>query len=331
MELFVQKYNIEGDIAHEYLPLRNLKNEDNEICEFDTNEIQINLNHPLNIECQPSYDGTVNLILNDDINPPRIINSRFTVTENNRYKIINRNQTSQTNLYDVGKVDTQTRLFRNINNIPKIGLTHIGNHGQLKAGNYTFYIKFADNDYNQTDVVAESGNISIFKGSLTQVSSISGGLVDEATDKTITLCVSNVDTSFSKMYLYYVRTTSDLNGFRITKAAQITKPYEIKSTTVSITINGYEDITEIDYNDLNIKYNLVTAVKTQAQVQNMLFFGNVQSSNVNVKELQNISLYIPVHIKQREDSIGYLSYDYKTKSGDSLSNTEYYNPLNTYY
>ena len=43
-------------------------------------------------------------------------------------------------------------------------LVKIGYYGQLKGGNYTFYIKFADNDYNKTDVVGESGIVSIFKG-----------------------------------------------------------------------------------------------------------------------------------------------------------------------
>ena len=46
------------------------------------------LEHPVNIECQPSYDGTVNLILNDDLNPPKIINTRFTKLEDNKFKII---------------------------------------------------------------------------------------------------------------------------------------------------------------------------------------------------------------------------------------------------
>jgi hypothetical protein len=144
--------------------LRNLVEVDNSIVDFNTDELSIDLNNPLNIECQPSYDGTVNLIINDDKNPPRIINSRFTKIEDGRYRIINRNQKQQTNLYKRHKIDQQTRLFRNINNIPKFDLVGVSEFGQLKGGNYTFYIKLADNDYNKTDIVAESGQVSIFHG-----------------------------------------------------------------------------------------------------------------------------------------------------------------------
>ena len=151
-KLYTKSYPQEGDLQHSYSPLKTLLKSDNSIANFNTTELSIDLNHPLNIECQPSYDGTVNLIINDDKNPPRIINSRFSKIEDNRFKIINRNQTEQTNLYKEGSVDLSTRLFRNVNKIPKIDFVELNYFGQLKGGNYTFYIKYADNDYNNRRV-----------------------------------------------------------------------------------------------------------------------------------------------------------------------------------
>lgn len=332
VKLSIKTYKQEGDLAHEYQALRNVINENNEIVEFNTTELNIDLNNPLNIECQPSYDGTVNLIINDDKNPPRIINSRFSKIEDNKYKIINRNQLQQTNLYRVGKIDQQTRLFRNINRIPQIDLVNIYNMGQLKGGNYTFYVKFADNDYNKTDIVAESGQISIFKGYVGKPSSISGTIMEELTDKAVTIRISNIDTSFSKFYLYFIRETCDANGVRITKAGMISKPYDIKGNSEIITVNGYEDVEEISPEEINIQYNLVTAVKTQAQVQNMLFFGNVQGINVNVKDLQNISYFIKVKLRQNTESVGWIQQsNYSVLENASVDSTEYYNPLNIYY
>ena len=164
LQIKIKKYRQEGDLNHSYSPLRNIVKEDNSIVDFNTKELSIDLNNPLNIECQPSYDGTVNLIINDDKNPPRIVNSRFTKIEDGRYRIINRNQKQQTNLYKEHKIDQQTRLFRNINSIPRFELIGVSEFGQLKGGNYTFYAKLADNDYNKTDIVAESGQVSIFHG-----------------------------------------------------------------------------------------------------------------------------------------------------------------------
>lgn len=332
VQLAIKKYKQEGDLAHEYQPLHNMVNEEDAIVDFTTNELSINLDHPLNIECQPSYDGTVNLIINDDINPPRIINTRFSKIEDNRYRVINRNQKEQTNLYKKNKIDQQTRLFRNINKIPKIELFNISTIGQLKGGNYTFYIKFADNDYNQTDVVAESGQVSIFKGYESKISSISGTIVDERTDKAVTLKIDNIDTTFSKIYVYYTRETCDQNGIRIVKAGMFEQPYDIKDAVSFITINGFEDEKELTPEEINIQYNVVSAVKTQAQVQNMLFFGNVQSPEVNVKDLQNISYFIEVTLKQRGESIGWVDPEnYTTKEGDDITQSEYYNANNIYY
>ena len=81
VKLRVKKYKTEGDIAWEYNPLRNIKKSDGTVSDFkdiDNSSLKIDLSNPVDIECQQSYDGSVNLILNDDKNPPRIINSRIT-------------------------------------------------------------------------------------------------------------------------------------------------------------------------------------------------------------------------------------------------------------
>ena len=331
VELSLKVHKQEGDMAHEYNPLRNIIDKNNDIQDFDTDELDIDLNNPLNIECQPSYDGTVNLILNDDKNPPRIINTRFSKMEDNRYKVISRDQLEQTNLYRVGSIDQQTRLFRNINKIPKIDLLNISNAGQLKGGNYTFYVKLADSDINKTDIVAESGQITVYKGDITKISSISGTLYNELTTKAITLKITNIDTTFSKLYLYYSREFSDTNGIRMSEAAMIVKPYDIKGDSLLINVNGYEDINQISIEDLNIQYNIVNAAKTQAQVQNMLFLGNIQQSVFNLKELQNISYYIDVTMCKGEN-IGWISQEnYSIKENSDITEAEYYSPTNIYY
>lgn len=331
INISIQKYRQEGDLDHTYAPLKNLVDTDNSIVDFNTKELSIDLNNPLSIECQPSYDGTVNLIINDDKNPPRIINSRFTKIEDGRYRVINRNQKQQTNLYQKGKIDQQTRLFRNINNIPRFELIDVLGFGQLKGGNYTFYAKFADNDYNKTDVVAESGQISIFHGDAIRIASVSGTLQDERTDKSILLNLNNVDQSFSSVYLYYTREYSDTNGFRMSETVSILKPYVIKGDSLQITITGFEEEQIVDESELNIQYHYVNNVKTQAQVQNMLFFGNVDTDVAKNKELQNLSYFIEVSLNKSKDSIGWLDQNYQISEKDNLDQVEYYSPRNIYY
>ena len=344
LTLTVKKYNQEGDMAHEYRALRNklLAGQQQEsetgeqitpkdLTDFRTKEIDVDLDNPLNIECQPSYDGTVNLIINDDKNPPRIINTRFSAIEDNRYRIINRNQKEQTNIYEETMIDQQTRLFRNLNLIPRIQFMSVDYFGQLKGGNYTFYVKFADNDFNKTDVVCESGQISVFNGTLSSPRTIMGTLQDERTDKSVSIRINNIDTSFQKVYLYYTRETSDINGARITESAMIKEPYDIKNSYLDITINGFEEIETINEEELNIKYLYVDRVKTQAQNQGMLFFGNVEMTTVEPRDFQALSLYINVELKRLDESIGYVGTDYNNQSSDDSEQTEYYNPQNIYY
>ena len=70
------------------------------IVDLDTKDLQFDLNSPLEITAQSSYDGSVNLIFNDNKNIPRLINSRFSVLQNNTYEIVDRVGNNDTNLYD---------------------------------------------------------------------------------------------------------------------------------------------------------------------------------------------------------------------------------------
>ena len=60
------------------------------LIDLDTDKLNFDINHPVDITVQPSYDGSVNLILNDDKNIPRLINSRFSVREKGTYEIVDR-------------------------------------------------------------------------------------------------------------------------------------------------------------------------------------------------------------------------------------------------
>ena len=331
IKLKVKKYKDTGDIAWEYNPLRNLKKSDDQIDDFtvSNSQLKLDLENPIDIECQSSYDGSTNLIFNDDKNPPRIINTRVALLENNRYKIINRNQIKQSNLYTENELDQQTRLFRNVTRIPKIQFKNVDYFGTLKGGNYIFYIKYSDSDYNETDIVAESGIVSVFKGDLSNPKTCVGAYMDERTDKSIILYLKNIDTSFSYINIYYSRTSCDVNGISKTDFHKIKKTYEITDVNQTITINGFEELEDITAEDLNIQYNYVESVKSQAQVQNRLFFANVSKLKEDSATLSNLALYINVEECQEHD-IGYITDTYGIYKGD-ITAAEYYSPYNIYY
>ena len=164
----------------------------------------------------------------------------------------------------------------------------------MLGGNYTFYMKYVDGDGNESDFVAETFQIPIFKGTVGHPNTISGALLNERTDKAVVLLFTNLDTSFHKIKLYYSRETSDLNGFRNSYAAEIIEGFNITGDTMEILITGREEIEDIGLDVINSERFDFTSAKTQCQQQNMLFLGNISKSQYDAGKLRNLSLFFKV-------------------------------------
>ena len=287
---------------------------------------------PVTIEVQDSYDGSVNLILIADGCKPRIINSGFSVLPDDKYKFVNRKQDAATNIYS--QLERESELIRTSNVLTNIDLLGVQSGGQWKGGNYTFYIKFGDGDFNQTDVIAESGIVSIFNGNDGVPSTISGTLLDERTDKMIQLKITGLNTAYSKLYIYFTREYSDVNGYRMTEAGMLVEPIDInpvnpganvedKDLYQNIWLTGFEQQVPIDIEELNVDYHTVDWARAEAQHSNMLFLGNVgQKETFDLyRRLANKSLEVTAtyHL----DSIIPVQTDYSTGQ-------EYYSVRNIY-
>ena len=205
----------------------------------------------MDVECQTSYDGSTNLILNDDLSAPKIVNSSFTVKEGNSYERITRNQGTQTNLYRENNLKEEVRLQRTSDKFLKIDLDGVYTGGELPGGNYTFLIRYSDDDQNYSRVVAESGLVSIFHG--TSFEDVSGTLYHEKTNKKVSLTLRNVDKSYSKLVISYKRDFCDTNGVKLTEYKTLTHPFDIPDNSqeeLTITIDGLESTYDTSYSEL---------------------------------------------------------------------------------
>ena len=270
----------------------------NQLTDFDTDELEFDVNHPVDILPQYSYDGSVNLIINDGKNPPRLINSRFSPLGRSKYQIVDRKGDNDTNIYDQGsQFNSDTSLYKTYVGIPELNFINVYNNGNLPIGNYHFYFKYVDADGNETDFVAESGLVSIFKG--THHSTVHTGFRDENSHKSVKFILNNIDSAYQYVSVYYTRSTSDINQNAVTTAHKINNKFLVNNSLLcQIYITGNEDSTEISLNELNSVYQITDNVKTQVSCQNMLFFGNVTNQNLNYKELSDLSL----RFKVRPDS-----------------------------
>lgn len=275
--------------------------EKGELVDFITDELKFDLKHPVNIVPQYSYDGSVNLIINDGINTPKLINSRFSATGKNTYEIIDRKGNNDTNIYDQGdQFEIDTSLYKRVISIPKLSYEGTSSGGNLKVGNYHFYIKLSDADGNETDFVAESGLVSVFIG-FGNPDSLTTGVKNQNSFKTVNLYMSNIDSAYDYLYVYYSRYTAEQGENFNTEYIKIDKKFVVSNQgTCNISINGYEPTIPITATDINDTFEIVDAAKAQVSCQNMLFLGNVHKPEIPYKELSDLSLHFLPYLKNKD-------------------------------
>ena len=346
---FLYQLSNKGYMAWEYNPFHNFRITDTKtvtqinseessnieagsIVDLDTPLLNFDLEHPVTMDIQPSYDGTVNVIFNDNKNVPRLINSRFSTTELNTYELVDRIGDNDTNIYDQDTFDLDSSLYKRINSIPTVKFIGVNSSGQLKVGNYNFYFKYSDADGNETDFVADSGVVAIFKGNDCDPYSIDGGVSDENAFKAVSFQLNNIDYSYNYITVYYTRNTGDSYQTRSTKAYKINNKYIVKHQICTINITGLENSTEIPISEINNQFFQANKAKTSAQCQNRLFLGNIAKPDIPYKDLTDISLrMLPIlNSVDSKNTIGQVDYNYVDDS--SLINSyEYYNTKNIYY
>lgn len=335
-----------GNLAYEYNPLHNyqtdvdLYKEDNglltttgtddklyatagSIMDFVTDKLNFDLEHPVDIQVQPSYDGSVNLILNDDKNIPRLINSRFSVRERNTYEIVDRIGEYDTNIYNSKNFDKDSSLYFQVEKNPIVQYNGFIK-GVLPVGQYCFYFTYCDADDNESDIIAESGLIPVFIGTDSDPISMDGGIKNQLSDKGVILKLKNLDRSYDFIKVYYVRYFADYQQNRVYEAKKIYRKYPLHSLSIrTIQITGNEQAELIDADLLNITRFNPKNVLAQAQCKNMLFFGNIVKNTDNYKELTDLSLrIIPELVTEPFNDIN-IKYEREQDFG-------YYNSLNIY-
>lgn len=329
----LKQYQIVGDLKYLYAPLHNLyeNSESYVLKDFVTTNLSQSLEHPVTLDCQQSYDGSINLLLTDDNDVPRIINTAFTVKENDQYERILRNQSVATNYYSNETVDSSTRLQRTLstdNGFLRINLESVTEGGKLKGGNYIFMIKYCDEDYNETNIISESGIISIFKGD--KNNNVCGTLQHESANKSVTLKLNNFDPSYNKFKVVYKRSFCDLTGTLEYEFKEIIKPYTInldEDGIYTLHIDGSEHSIDVTYDSIIAQNNVYNTARSQAQIQNTLFLANVSESIEQQKELQHLSYYIKIKANQSKtimqgsaqyNSIDFSEYNISNNIYDSL-------------
>jgi hypothetical protein len=136
--------------------------------------------------------------------------------------------------------------------------------GNLKVGNYHFYFKLSDADGNESDFIGESGLVSVFIG-FDSHGSVHTGQKNENSLKQVHFVLTNLDTSYCYVNVYYSRSSAEDQNNSNIEYVKIDKNYLTNNDgSCSLNITGFENIINITISDINLLYNTVDSVTTQA-------------------------------------------------------------------
>jgi hypothetical protein len=325
-----------GNLVYQYNPFQNLQNPTPSASNpsallslrMNSGNAGINITEPLLIETEVSYDDSINLIITDNVNAPKIVNSRFYQTSTMTYEIADRKGNLDTNIYLESNFQVEAGLTKSIRTVTTVDFLGIKDGGNMAVGNYTFYFRLADSDGNESDFIAESGKVICHIGTVNSPKAIRGGQLDENSHKIIKFKLNNLDLAYDYINIYYTRLSGD-GDQEIVRTFRISDKFKITNNDVAISITGYENHEEISIDDINIQYASFNSVKSIANCQNIMFAANIGNDYDLFKTLEKYSLFITPEAIYDEKGIGNLNYKYDEVYLDN--GYEYYNAKNIYY
>ena len=301
---------------------------------FRTTEFGYDENSIIDIEIQPFYDGSVNIISACEDTAPRIVNSgqKFLETE---VELVIRDANNLDNVYSNNSIE-KTLLIPIIGDIvPSLTFNEVAKEsGQLVNGGYVYYFKLKTSDGIESAVVEESRLVSVHSGT-------SFGKAVTHTDNTITsnsvrFTLSNLSTKVYKyVSVYYTRATG-ITDMTVKSIHHIDKDYEIKEISdgvweCSITHTGFETESLVDTSEITASYSPIDSAVTVTQKNSRLLLGNIKALSVTDSLLKTAAL--SCFVEEDLESPFYIEqpmYNGNTIIGNGYSEDTYANPYNIY-
>ena len=311
--------NKTGDLAMVYKPLQNLV-KDTTLGNFTTEKLNFNRYDAQDMLIVDEFDGSTNIIINDDNNQPRLINSGFSVQEDNTFLIPEHYTNTVTNIYDDTTFGEDTQLLKLYNKIPKLTFKGLG-EGSFKCGSYVFYFRLSDSVGNMSNVVQHSSTVQVFIGE-NGTYQVRMGMEDENANKSVKFELTDIDSGFDYIRVFYERTSSGADQANTTLFYMIDQNFPIVNGKCELTLTGEEQTLGISLSDIKNEYADIAACKTQAIVDNTLFLANTESYVHDYAALQRIAWCIYPTFEPEIIELPNTAADGKAKG--------YYDPLNVY-
>lgn len=332
----------QGALINAYQPLKNFGGDLGEHPglngSFRSSRFNFSLDKQLDIELQNDYDGTVNIIFTDGKNPIRIINSGFVTLPGDRFQIIDRSGTRDSNRYTASNFDNTIKLEARSTKIMNIEFLGAEPGGQVPTGTIQYLFAYETADGNQTEIVAQSMGVPVFNGD--RVFELDGGVnTGDLSDKLVRFKLKHLDQSYASVVVYVIVSQGMLSQVRT--AYRINQQYGITGEEMDFVHTGFEDLLRVSTSDIIAESSTIDTAETLAQADGHLVIGNIREKTYDVERIRKFFRLVRLGHKQiTMDIMGPESgfsrlyneplNQSEIKSGTDAYNGGYANPKNVH-
>ena len=270
-----------------------------------------------------SYDGTVNIYLNDGEHFNRVVNSGFS-KKDEEIKLERLYKGDVDSFPSIDRnVDKVTKQFLSINEPPYGKLKEVASGGNLPVGNLFFYIRYLDYEFNKTNFVPLIGPIMITYGD--DIFSVSGnnptGITNYA-NKNVTISMNYLDMAYKFFEIAIVWKTGTEPVGLGSRAMLLNKRIPVLQTSLDFNITGFEDMSEISDEEVLRPALKETICKVSTSLDGRMFGANWKEFSYDkdaMKELAKRCYVYPelVHRNSLIDLNGDNMKDYSMKDIDN--------------
>lgn len=335
---------VTGNLLDQYQPLRNYlgdgvepngKTESDYNQPFRSREFKFSKDSVLQITAlQQTFDDTVNIFFTDWENPAKVINSRFTVLPNRKFRIVDRTGNDDSNLYD--QKDFESRINHVFTNrkLAKVEFNGRTDGGNLACGTYKYYFRYVTADGNISDIIGESFNVPVYLGN-SRVETI-GGLSGQNSNWSNNLKIYDLNQNYTFVRVYFTFTSQT----GTVQAFEIDRNYRITNNDIDIVHTGFEQVLDYTTEQITEIFASFDTYRTGTEIQGKMVIGNIKGPIHDYETLKNFAreitightvkkMNIPGTENESDHNAIYEQFEHDRRDIDTWKNA-YANPRNVH-
>ena len=245
-----------------------------------------------------SFDDTVDIYMNDSLNPTYILNNCFT----NKGKFIDRQ-------VGVINVPEGIRLINSSTSPATFQHLEVVSPGLLPPGNYQLYLRYVTNSFNQTLFVSQSEIISVAEILPVQYGKFKDGEYGpNYTSRALNVKLLNLDQTYAYYQIGVVCYTSNVGEAAVPVTYLIDKLYRTDERTLHI--DGYEKKRSLSLDEIAAIISMDNINKSQVIIQNRYIGANWTFSGYDKEALAGYAKLVTADVIKVDDPSSHKSPTY---------------------